>query len=33
MKGLTNCENMMISCCNDGAGPVIFKLERIDEEK
>ena len=25
-------ENTMIACCNDGIRPVVFKLERIDEE-
>lgn len=33
MKGWTNSENMMITCCNDGARPVIFKLERIDQDE
>ena len=23
-------ESMMITCCNDGTRPVIFKIERID---
>ena len=32
MKGWTKNENTMIACCNDGTRPVIFKLERIDEE-
>lgn len=32
MKGWTNDEKMMIACCNDGTRPVIFKIERIDEE-
>jgi len=32
MKGWTNDEKMMITCCSDGTRPVIFKLERIDEE-
>ena len=32
MNGWTNNEKMMITCCNDGTRPVIFKLERIDEE-
>lgn len=32
MGGWTNDEKMMIACCNDGTRPVIFKLERIDEE-
>ena len=30
MHGWTNDERMMISCCNDGTRPVIFKIERID---
>lgn len=33
MKGWTNDEKMMVTCCNDGTRPVIFKLERIDEEE
>lgn len=33
MRGWTNNEKMMITCCNDGTRPVIFKLERIDEEE
>jgi len=32
MQGWTNDEKIMITCCNDGTRPVIFKLERIDEE-
>ncbi len=32
MKGWTNDEKMMIACCSDGTRPVIFKIERIDEE-
>ena len=32
MQGWTNDEKVMITCCNDGTRPVIFKLERIDEE-
>lgn len=32
MRGWTNDEKMMITCCNDGTRPVIFKLERMDEE-
>lgn len=32
MKNWTNDERMMIACCNDGTRPVIFKIERIDEE-
>lgn len=31
MRGWTNDERVMITCCNDGVRPVIFKLERIDE--
>lgn len=31
MRGWTNDDKMMITCCNDGVRPVIFKLERIDE--
>ena len=30
MEGWTNDEKVMITCCNDGTRPVIFKLERID---
>lgn len=30
MHGWTNDEHMMITCCNDGTRPVIFKIERID---
>lgn len=30
MRGWTNDEKVMITCCNDGVRPVIFKLERID---
>ncbi|MCD8018232.1 MAG: TIGR04076 family protein [Clostridiales bacterium] len=30
MHGWTNDDRMMISCCNDGTRPVIFKIERID---
>ena len=33
MRGWTNDEKVMISCCNDGIRPVIFKIERIDEEE
>ena len=32
MRGWTNDEKVMIACCNDGTRPVIFKLERLDEE-
>ena len=30
MHGWTNDERMMITCCNDGTRPVVFKIERID---
>ena len=30
MRGWTNDERVMITCCNDGTRPVIFKIERID---
>ena len=30
MHGWTNDERMLITCCNDGTRPVIFKIERID---
>ncbi len=30
MKGWMNAENTMITCCNDGTRPVIFKIERLD---
>ena len=33
MRGWTNDEKVMITCCNDGTRPVILKLERIDEEE
>lgn len=33
MRGWTKDENTMIACCNDGTRPVIFKIERIDEEE
>lgn len=32
MWGWMKEENTMITCCNDGTRPVIFKLERIDVE-
>lgn len=32
MKGWMKNENTMITCCNDGTRPVIFKIERIDED-
>lgn len=31
MKGWMQKENEMITCCNDGVRPVVFKLERIDD--
>ena len=30
MHGWTNDDKIMITCCNDGTRPVIFKIERID---
>lgn len=30
MKGWMNQENVMITCCSDGTRPVIFKIERLD---
>ncbi|MEE8808163.1 MAG: TIGR04076 family protein [Lactimicrobium sp.] len=30
MHGWTNDDRMMITCCNDGTRPVIFRIERID---
>ena len=30
MKGWMKDENTMITCCNDGLRPVIFKIERLD---
>ena len=30
MKEWTNDDRVMITCCNDGTRPVIFKIERID---
>lgn len=30
MRNWTNDNRMMITCCNDGARPVVFKIERID---
>lgn len=32
MKGWMTEENVMITCCSDGTRPVIFKIERIDED-
>lgn len=33
MRGWMKEENTMIACCSDGTRPVIFKIERIDEEE
>ena len=33
MGGWTNDEKTMITCCNDGVRPVIFKLERIEKQE
>lgn len=30
MKGWMNDDRVMVTCCNDGTRPVIFKIERID---
>ena len=30
MHGWMNDDKVMITCCNDGTRPVIFKIERID---
>jgi uncharacterized repeat protein (TIGR04076 family) len=32
MHGWMRDDRVMIACCNDGTRPVIFKIERIDEE-
>jgi len=32
MHGWMNDDKVMITCCNDGTRPVIFKIERIDVE-
>ncbi len=32
MESWMKDENTMITCCNDGTRPVIFKIERIDFE-
>ena len=32
MHGWMNDDKVMITCCNDGTRPVIFKIERIDCE-
>lgn len=31
MEGWMNSDKVMITCCNDGVRPVIFKLESIDD--
>lgn len=33
MHGWINDEKVMIACCNDGTRPVIFKIERLEEEE
>lgn len=33
MRSWMKEENTMIACCNDGTRPVIFKIERLDEEE
>ncbi len=33
MHGWTKDDKVMIACCSDGTRPVVFKLERIDEEE
>lgn len=33
MRDWTNDEKTMIACCNDGTRPVIFRIERIDQEE
>lgn len=33
MRGWMREESTMITCCSDGTRPVIFKIERIDEEE
>ncbi len=32
MHGWMADDRVMIACCNDGCRPVIFKIERLDEE-
>ena len=32
MQGWMRDEHVMIACCNDGTRPVVFKIERLDEE-
>ena len=31
MHGWINDEKVMITCCNDGVRPVIFKIERLED--
>ena len=31
MHGWTSDEKVMITCCNDGFRPVIFKIERLED--
>lgn len=33
MRGWAREESTMIACCSGGTRPVIFKIERIDEEE
>lgn len=33
MRGGMKKENTMIACCNDGTRPVIFKIERIEQQE
>ena len=33
MQDWTNDEKIMIAWCNDGTRPVIFRIERIDQEE
>lgn len=33
MRGWMKDEKVMITCCNDGTRPVIFKIERLDIEE
>ena len=31
MHGWTRDQKVMITCCNDGTRPVIFKIERLED--
>lgn len=31
MHGWTNDETVMVTCCNDGVRPVIFKIQRLED--